>query len=463
MKLVPTCFAIAMALASLARGSSARADGFSFFRYDDDFRYLADPALRTSWYDDIKYLKISDDPAAYLTLGGDLRERVESYDEGYFGLAEAPHTTYLLSRALLEADLHIDDFRAFVQLGNYVEGGRKPAALPTDDDRGDVQQAFVDFAPAVGNGRLTLRAGRFEIKFGEGLIVSPRDGPNIRQSWDGGRLFYELPGWRIDLLAARPVIDKPGYFDDTTDQAQSLVGAYLTATPAALMPYALDIYYFNNVNHAVSFYDGSFTPGSEHTSTSGARWYGHLGAFDSTAEAAIQTGLFNTRQVHAFAVHNEFGWTFADAPWSPRAGVKADVLSGSRDPLAGHVGTFNALYPNYSYGTDAVLEAPSNLIQAGVDLHAFPRNPVDVEYTTAGMWRYSTRDAFYAMPLFPLIPGDAGTRRYIGIEQQLACNWRINPFLSVRASLVHYAIGDFVTAARGRDTNFAMTYIAARF
>ena len=454
----------AVAVALLFAGSpNARADGFSFFRYDDDFSYLADPTRRTSWYDEFKYIPLSGDPRDYLTLGADVRERVESYDEGYFGLADAPHTTYLLSRALVDADLHVDDSRVFVQLGNFVEGGRKPAALPTDDDRGDVQQAFFDYAPQLGDGRLTLRAGRFEMKFGEGLIISPRDGPNIRQAWDGARLFYEMPGWRVDLVAVRPVIDKPGYFDDTGNHAQSLWGVYLTGTPQALQPYALDIYYFNNINHEVAFYDGSYAPGSEHSSTSGARWYGHVGQFDSTSEAAIQTGLFNTRQVHAFAVHNELGWTFTGSSWRPRVGLKADVLSGSRDPLTGRVETFNALYPNYSYGTDAVLEAPSNLIQGGLDLHAYPANPLDLEFTVAGMWRYSTRDAFYAMPLFPLIPGNAGSQRYIGLEQQLACNWRINPNLSFRAALVHYAAGDFVTAAHGRDTNFAMTYLAARF
>jgi len=462
MRLGPSSGALAVTLL-FGVSSNARADGFSFFRYDDDFSYLADPARRTSWYDDFKYLSLSADPRAYLTLGADVRERVESYDEGYFGLAEAPHTTYLLSRALIEGDLHVDDFRAFVQLGNFVEDGRKPAALPTDDDRGDVQQAFLDFALQLGDGRLTVRTGRFEMKFGEGLIISPRDGPNIRQAWDGARLFYELPELRVDLMAVRPVIDKPGYFDDTSDQRQSLLGVYITSAIQALDPYALDIYYFNNINHDVSFYDGYHAPGSEHTSTSGARWYGHPGQFDSTSEAAIQTGLFNTRQVHAYAVHNELGWTFTVSPWKPRVGLKADVLSGSSDPFAGHVRTFNALYPNYSYGTDAVLEAPSNLIQAGLDVHAYPANPVDVEYTTAGMWRYSTRDAFYAMPLFPLIPGNAGTQRYIGIEQQLACNWRINPYLGFRASLVHYAVGDFVSAAHGRDTNFAMMYLAARF
>ena len=47
---------------SLIRVSSvARADGFAFFRYDDDFTYLSDPSKRVSWYDEIKYIPLGDD------------------------------------------------------------------------------------------------------------------------------------------------------------------------------------------------------------------------------------------------------------------------------------------------------------------------------------------------------------------------------------------------------------------
>ncbi len=450
------------AVATVFTATRAHADGFAFFRYDDDFTYLADSNNRISWYDHLKYIPIAAVENGYLSLGADLRERVESYDHGYFGLAQAPHTTYDLSRALVDADVHLNELRVFVQLGNFLEGGRKPGAVPTDDDRGDVQQAFVDYSPTLGAGRLTLRAGRFETKFGEGLIVSPREGPNIRQAWDGAQAFYVLPGLRVDILAVRPVTDRPGYFDDASNTKQSLWGVYATLNSVRGTQYGLDAYYFGNANQAVSFYTGMRSPGEEHTSTFGARWYGNSGAFDSTNEVAIQTGSFNTRRVLAFAVHNEAGWTFSDAAWKPRLGAKADVLSGSRNPLQGTVGTFNALYPNVSYGSEAVLEAPANLIEAGLDLHLFPTKPLDVEYTGGGLWRYSTRDAFYASPLFPLIAGNVGRQRYSGLEQQIAANWRINPNLSLRAAVVHFSAGDFVRAARGRDTNFAMLYIAAR-
>ena len=421
-----------------------------------------DPQKRISWYDELKYAPITSVTDGYVSLGADLRERIESYDYGYFGLVQASHTTYELHRALVDADVHLDQVRIFMQLGNYTESSRKPDALPTDDDRGDVQQAFIDYAPTLGGGRLTLRTGRFETKFGEGLIVSPRDGPNIRQAWDGVQAFYEWPEIRIDVLAVRPVTDKPGYFDDTSNAKQSLWGAYATLNGQGAQHYDVDLYYFGNVNHAVSLYTGSHAPGEEHTSTFGGRWYGSVGGFDSTNELAIQTGHFNARNVLAFAVHNEAGWTFPKAVWMPRIGVKADVLSGSRNPLFGTVGTFNALYPNVSYGSDAVLEAPANLIEAGLDVHLHPIDALDIQYTGGGLWRYSTRDAFYASPLFPLIAGNAGNQRYSGLEQQIAANWRINPYLSLRASVVHFSIGDFVREARGRDTNFAMFYIAAR-
>jgi hypothetical protein len=101
--------------------------------------------------------------------------------------------------------------------------------VATDNNRGDVQQAFIDFAPQISGGKATVRLGRFELKFGEGLVVSPREGPNIRQAWDGAWVFYAVPGLRVDLLAVRPVDDKAGWFEDTANPKQQLWGAYVTA------------------------------------------------------------------------------------------------------------------------------------------------------------------------------------------------------------------------------------------
>ena len=95
----------------------------------------------------------------------------------------------------------------------------------------------------------------------------------------------------------------------------------------------------------------------------------------------------------------------------PRLGVRTDVLSGGGGATWHRAHVFNALYPNYAYSTEATIEAPANLIQAGATLgRAYPlAEAVTMNATLEGLWRYSVHDAFYAAPTFALVPPD-GTR-----------------------------------------------------
>src|SRR5665213_3254004 len=80
-------------------------------RYNDDFSWLADPAKSTDPWDKFKYIPIGDGQygATWLSLGGELRERFESYLNPNFGLHAPPDNAYLLHRLLLNADLHVTD------------------------------------------------------------------------------------------------------------------------------------------------------------------------------------------------------------------------------------------------------------------------------------------------------------------------------------------------------------------
>ena len=105
--------------------------------------------------------------------------------------------------------MHYDGFQVFVQLGNENEAGRAPSPLPTDIDRGDLAQVFIDYAFAAGPGNLTVRGGRFEMAYDEGALIGLRDGPNVRQVWDGLQSFYVLPEARIDAFLVKPVSVDP--------------------------------------------------------------------------------------------------------------------------------------------------------------------------------------------------------------------------------------------------------------
>jgi hypothetical protein len=140
--------------------------GYKPFRYDEDYRYLRDPTLRTDFWDPLKYIPLGGDSNTYLSFGGELRERFESYSPTSFGLKGGNDNAYVLHRLLLSADLHITQyFRAFLQLGNELAAEKNQPLSPTDVDRLDLQQAFIDVKVPISELDPTLRIGRQEISF----------------------------------------------------------------------------------------------------------------------------------------------------------------------------------------------------------------------------------------------------------------------------------------------------------
>jgi hypothetical protein len=270
------------------------------------------------------------------------------------------------------------------------------------------------------------------------------------------RFTYLAGPWRWDAFAVEPVSVKPGVFDDGPLHDQSIEGVHVTLQPPGDL--AADGFYYHNLNPQVSLYGAS---GEERTDTFGLRLRGSRGALDGSIGGIGQTGDATGRKVRAFALHGDLGWRFARVPWAPHVTLRSDVLSGG-DPKAAHIATFNALYPNVAYSTEAAIEAPANLIQSGLVATAQPLRAVTLQFTLEGLWRYSTRDAFYAAPLFPLVRPTASDDAYSGVEQQLEASWRLNAFVTLKAAYVHFFAGDFIRQGGGRDEDFGMTSISLR-
>ena len=451
---------VALALnAGAAVGSAMAVDlsqpsAASPFRYDDNPAVYADAAA-DDLYARVKYVPLG--PQDYLSFGADLRERVEASDVGLLGFRNPGPNAYDLHRLLVFADVQLGpDVRGFAQLGDHEEIGRKPAAIPTDVDRLDLSQAFLDASANIASGRATLRLGRAEMSFDDGAIIGLRDGPNVRQVWDGARLTYVAGAWRWDAFAVEPVSVKPGVFDDGPLHDQSIEGVHFTVAPS--QAFAADGFYYHNLNPQVSLYGAT---GEERTDTFGLRLRGSKGPFDGAIGGIGQTGEAGRREVRAFALHGDIGLRLAALPWTPHVTLRTDVLSGG-DPKAAHIATFNALYPNVAYSTEATIEAPANLIQSGLVATVEPWRDVSLQYTLEGLWRYSTRDAFYAAPLFPLVRPTASNDAYSGAEQQLEASWRWNAFVTLKAAYVHFFAGDFVRQGGGRDEDFGMTSLSFR-
>src|SRR5690349_11286742 len=71
-------------------------------RFDEDYSPLSRATNRTDWFDPVKYVPLrAGDPAWYLTVGGELRERFEGIYDPNFGIRGLGSDAYLLQRVTL--------------------------------------------------------------------------------------------------------------------------------------------------------------------------------------------------------------------------------------------------------------------------------------------------------------------------------------------------------------------------
>ena len=165
---------------------------YKFLRYDEDYRFLADPAKRIDLWDWVKYIPLDD--AGFLSFGGEARERFETYRNEYFGASPNPDTAYLLPALSFPPRLPSGGMAAhFRPTAKFAPIGPRPSCRGTrDSDPIDTHQLFVDL---VGNirkdGQLTLRVGRQEMSYGAGRLIAPREGPNNRRAFDEVRFLYK--------------------------------------------------------------------------------------------------------------------------------------------------------------------------------------------------------------------------------------------------------------------------------
>ncbi|MBX7481719.1 alginate export family protein [Qipengyuania qiaonensis] len=435
------------------------APDYRLLRYDEDWRSYcaardADGGASPDTFD-LKCVDLGENNL--LTFGGDLRERIEIVDDPRFGLTQKSDRAFL-HRAMVHADLRAGEgFRAFVQLGFHESSGRRGPVPPTDVDRLDLQQGFVDLNFRVAGGTFTLRPGRQEINLGSARIVTIRGGPNVRQSFDGVRGFWSDGDLRVDGFYLRPVDTRRGTFDDPTSDDVALWGAYATGPVAG--PVGMDVYYLGYRNDTARY---ALASGREERHSLGLRVFGRSDGWDWNTEALYQFGTIGAQDIRAWTIASDTGYTF-DLPLRPRLGLKANIASGDGDPADGKLGTFNALFPRFPYFSEAVLFAPANFYDVHPALTVRPTAALTLSAEWNRLWRHRREDAVYLAPLVP-VAGTAGQPgRRIGEQWVATLDWRISSQLGFEAQYVHFTPGPALRAVGGESGDFLMTALSWRF
>ncbi|WP_157223741.1 alginate export family protein [Caulobacter sp. AP07] len=451
--------AVATGLALAGGGAAQAADppAFKPIRSDEDYSYLKSrPVLEGG--DRLRFLPLTEDGETYLTLGGEARLRVDSFDAPRFGLGGAQADVYGLGRALFSADLHLGSrLRVYGELGLHRDIGKKDPPAISDRDGLDAQVAFVDLTPDAAR-RWRLRLGRQEVSLNPTQrFVSVREGPNIRQSFDGLRVTRQTPGLRLEAFYLRPVVIQTGAFDDSRNADQRFYGVY--ASRPLNKAVTLDLYAIALERDGVRF---GGVRGDERRTSLGARLAGKRGAIDYEAEGMVQGGRFAGRDIRAWGGSLGGGYTLARA-WSPRLGLRLDAGSGDSNASDGRLETFNPLFPKGAYFNETGLTSWSNLLAVRPSLGLAPRRDVSLEVSYLIRRRQTGDDAIYLQPSTPLAPVGADRSWAVGDAAQLDATWQVNRNLKLQAQLVHQSAGDAIQAVNGRAVDFGMLIAQFRF
>jgi hypothetical protein len=366
---------------------------------------------------------------------------------------------------VLHGDLHLGPhLRLFGQLYSALEDGRAGPPSPSDENRLDLQQGFLDLSTPLGVGAsATLRVGRQELRYGSARLVDVREGPNVRRKFDGGRARIEVGGWQVDGIAVRPSLIEPGVFDDRTNNAQALWGAYAVARSPLWLPFgsSLDLYYLGYSEEEARFDQGT---AQETRHTVGLRLWGERSGWDWNWELIYQFGRFDRGDIRAWSVASVTGYTARDAPWSPRLGLSANIASGDRDPADRDLQTFNPLFPRGNYFSELALLGPRNFFNLHPALTVQPTERLSLTADVDFFWRLEHADRIYSPSGRLLRSGRGSKARYVSTEFSLNATWQIDPNLSLTGIYAHSFPGVFVKqTGPAKDIDFLEITLTAQF
>lgn len=416
--------------AALAKaGAGAFKDPF----YDNDFRYLNDPAYGGALLGDgLKQLPLVDD--VRVDLGGQYRQRYHS-ERNFRGLGlTGRDDDFLLHRTRLYTNITVGDrFRFFGEYIDAVSEFENFAPRAIEENRSDALNLFVDYMLLEGcSGNLWGRVGRQELLYGTQRLVSPLDWANTRRTFDGAKLFYRGEQWNVDGFWTRPVLVDPKNFD-APDLDQEFYG--LWATYKGLENQAVDLYWLGYAD-----YDSPYAAGNNFVfQTCGGRWSASRGPLLAEVEGGYQFGSFGDADHAAGFWTVGGGWKFDKLPWQPTCWCYYDWASG--DPTIGN--GFNHLFPlGHKYLGFMDLFARSNIEDLNCLIELQPHDKLKLLAWWHLFYLQDGRDVPYNVNMTPFVTTPGGSQ-YLGQELDLLATWQVAPRLSMLFGYSHFFTGSW--------------------
>lgn len=431
----------------------------------ENWGFLADPSLRQDYMDSLKYIRLrGDNNDWYLSLGGEVRFAWEQIGNDEFGVRPFMNG-YFLQRYMLHADTHYGKhFRTFIELKSGLEAFRVGGPRPIDEKKLDFLAAYLEVGTEHGKNWITVRVGRQELNYGSGRMVSVREGPNVRQSFDGAKFRSGIGAWNVDGFAARPDVDNPGFFDNEPNHEVGFWGIY--ATRPLRRSVSLDLYYLGLSRKEATFNRGT---ASELRHTLGVRLWRPISttktSLDFDYEGIWQFGSFGADGIRAWSVASDTGYSLPKQFLKARLELKADISSGD-NPTSHYLGTFNPLFPvgNYFGVLATTGPGPVNFIDLHPAVQLHLSSSVTLTPDWVFQWRESLQDGVYTVPGMLLRGAGSSTARYVGDRPGIQLRWQIDRHFWVQADYGVFYAGEFLKQTEpGRNLNYWELWAGFKF
>ncbi len=439
-------------------------NNYKSLRYQEDYRYLRNSPRNTDFWRPVKYIPLGNQENWFLSIGGEMRQRYEFSHNEEYGKEFVGNSNAWLQRYMLHGDLHLgDNIRIFSQFTSTLEDWRKTGPRQdVDENRFDLHQGFIDLtAQLSANSSATLRLGRQEMEYGSGRLISGREAPNNRRSFDAIKLLLKLGKWSVDSFVGKPVNNRMGVFDDISNSNKSLWGVYAMKAWPLLPDGHVDMYYLGFENRHAIFEQAT---GHELRHTIGTRIWGNPLPWKYNFELIGQFGRFDSNDIRAWAFTSDTHYLFTTLPLKPQIGMRADITSG--DSKSSTLGTYSPLFPTGAYFNLADLGGPSNFIHIHPTLNLSLTEKLKASFDWGFFWRENVNDAIYSIATIPIFSptSQSGQGSFTGSSPAFVLVWEPTRQITLLASYVHFFPSKFLKNEHAaKEVDYFTTWITYKF
>lgn len=360
-----------------------------YLRYNDDFKFLKRDSVSKHGFQRLKYIPLSTSIKA--SFGGEIREQLQRYNNINFGDVPPTYKSssawQLWHRIMAHADIDAGQkLRMFVQLSSTHRFlNDNPLTPEIEQNELSLHQAFLDYR---FNNHLMVRMGRQEMSYGNHRLITFREGPNTRLTFDAAVFKYNIRQRKVDVFAISPVISQKGVFDDQSFKDLA-VGVYTNErlTKTLLVDYY--VLYFHSKRRQYNFVSGT-----ENREITGFRLFSQNARTNYELEANYQFGKFNHLLINAYGISADLNHTMLPNK-SLMVGLAGNYLTGDNDSNDKQLNTYNLLYSKPQYGLTAPIGA-TNMITLNPYLKLNPTRKSNIYLGANFMWRQSNQDGTYS-------------------------------------------------------------------